>query len=102
MKQIELFGAGDLAQPAKPRVPPPKPAPERVRRYLNEDLAFLRYAQITPWADWEVERRTSDFAALADELEPEEAPTWKARWNAEIERLRAARASGSSRRALGG
>jgi len=93
LKQIELFEAPLLAQPVKAAAAPPPPAPERVRRYLREDLAYLRGAESPPWADRELAYRAGEFAALADELGPEEAPEWKAQWDAEIARLRTARAA---------
>lgn len=92
MKQIELFEAGLLAQPVKAAAAPPPSAPARVRRYLLEDLTYLRGAEVPPWGEREMTYRGGDFAALADELGPDEASEWKARWDAEIARLRAARA----------
>lgn len=93
MKQIELFEAGALTRPAKPAPLPPPPAPERVRRYLREDVAYLQGAEIPPWPERELARRAGEFAALADELGPEESAEWKKRWRSEIDRLRAARAA---------
>lgn len=90
-RQIELFGAAELAQPAKPKAPWPAPVPERVRRHLGEMLAEARHAQFMPWPDWRLEMLAHDFDALAARLpSDDEAAVWRAQWEAEVARLRAA------------
>jgi len=93
-KQIELFGTAELAQPAKPPTPWPPAVPERVRRHLGEMLAEAQRAQFMPWPERRAEMLSHDFEALTGRLpSQEEASCWRARWEAELARLRRADAA---------
>ncbi len=90
MKQGELFGAADLAQPVAAPAPWPAPAPENIRRHLARMLNDAGYAQVMPWRDWELASLTENINAMADRLGEDEAPTWKVQWAAEVDRLQRA------------
>ena len=90
MRQGELFGRADLAQPAPGPAEWPAPIPERIRPKLERRLIELRRAAALGWPDWEVKAMTDHFTAMADRLGPEESAEWVARWRAEMARLEAA------------
>ena len=90
MRQAELFGTSDLAQPAPKKVPWPAPVPENIRRHLERMLSDARWAREMPWREWELTSLTDNFNAMADRLGVEEAPTWRTQWTVEIERLQRA------------
>ena len=90
MRQGELFGAVDLAQPAPGPAAWPAPIPERIRPKLERRLIELGWAAALVWPEWEVKAMTDHFTAMADRLGPEESAQWVARWRAEMARLEAA------------
>ncbi len=93
MKQGELFGVADLAQPTAEPAPWPAPVPDNIRHHLSRMLSDARYAEVMPWRDWELAALTENFIAMADRLDDQEAPAWKAQWTAEVHRLQRADAA---------
>ncbi len=87
MKQAELFGAGDLAQPVPAPAPWPAPIPENIRRHLARMLSDARWAQVMPWREWELASLTENFNAMADRLGYAESLDWREQWKAEVARL---------------
>ncbi len=90
MRQGELFGRADLAQPVAGPAGWPAPIPERIRPKLERRLIELSWAAALVWPEDEVKDMTDHFTAMADRLGPEESAQWVARWRAEMARLEAA------------